>query len=106
MKPMLRALRGAWNARFATDSNAFLNMGAFLTLAGVVLGAVVGVILLSALAPTFFSAIADLSGTFQTADLNDTTANTIANSVFPLIIALGGLFAIAGLVFLAIKLKK
>lgn len=91
--------------KFANHEEGFLNLGAFLTLAGIVLAAVVGVILLSALAPTFFSALADLVGTFKTADVNDTTANTIANGIFPLLLALGGIFAIGGLAFAAYRMR-
>jgi hypothetical protein len=71
-----------------------------------VLGAVVSVLVLAALAPTFFTAIGDLAGAFESADVNSTVGNSIANSVFPIMISLAGVFAIAGLAFAAYKFRK
>ena len=83
-----------------------INIGFAITIAGVIVGAVVGLSVLSALAPTWFDSTSSLAENFSTADVGDTTANGIANDVFPLIIALLGVFAIAGLAFGVMKLRK
>lgn len=87
------------------DTAAAFNVGSSLTLASIVVIAVVSLIVLAALAPVYFSSIAGLSENFSTADLGDDTANSLANSIFPLIISLGGLFAIASLAFAAYKMR-
>ena len=91
---------------FKEADHAQINIGFAITIAGVIVGAVVGLAVLSALAPTWFDATGDLAENFSTADVGDTTANSIANDVFPLIIALLGVFAIAGLAFAVMKLRK
>jgi hypothetical protein len=83
-----------------------INISSAITVAGVIVGAVVGLSVLAALAPTWFDSVGDLGENFSTADVGDTTANDIANNVFPLIIGLLGVFAIAGLAFAAMKLRK
>lgn len=86
--------------------HANINIGSAITIAGVIVGAVVGLAVLSALAPTWFDATGDLAENFSSADVGDSTANQIANDVFPLIIALLGVFAVAGLAFGVMKLRK
>lgn len=88
------------------DSRAVFSVGAALTVAGIVLVSVITVLILAALSPTFFNATGDLAENFSTADVGDSTANDIANNVFPLIIALSGVFAIAGLAFLAFRMRS
>lgn len=83
-----------------------INITGALTIAGVIVGAVVGLAVLAALAPSWFDATADLSENFSTADVGDETANGIANNVFPLIIGLLGVFAIAGIAFAVMKIRK
>lgn len=82
------------------------SVGGALTVAGIIVGAVVGLAVLSALAPLWFDSASDLSENFSTADVGDDTANSIANDIFPLIIGLTAVFAIAGLAFAAMKLRK
>ena len=91
---------------FREDNWAQFSVSSALTVAGIVVVAAVTILVLAALAPTFFDATGDLSENFSTADVGDTTANNIANNVFPLIIALSGVFAIAGLAFLAFRLRR
>jgi hypothetical protein len=71
----------------------------------IIVGAVVGLIVLSTLFPTYSGAVANLSENVTTADWGNETANALG-PVFGLLIALGGLFAIIGLAFLAYKLKR
>lgn len=87
------------------DEAAQINIGAALTLVGVIIGAVVGIQVLAALAPTWFDATGDLSENFTNADVGDPQANALANGVFPFIIALVGVFAIVGLAFGVMKLR-
>lgn len=83
-----------------------INISSALTIVGVVIGAVVSLVVLAALAPTWFDATSDLVDNFTTADVGDATANSIANTVFPLVLGLLGVFALAGLAFAAMRLRK
>ena len=80
------------------------NMNRVLTVAFVVIGAVIGIQILAALAPTFFTAVADLNQEFNTADVNDTTANSIL-PIFPTLLGLAGVVAIVVLALAAFKLR-
>lgn len=100
-------LKGALRRdQFIADRGGQISVNSALTIAGVILGAVVSLNVLAALAPTWFTSTRSLTQNFTTADVGDATANNIANTVFPLIIALIGVFAIAGLAFLVMKLRK
>lgn len=118
MAPSLRAMNEARRQEamenptpgFGGDLNAQFNISSGLTIAGVILGAVVGLSVLAALAPTWFDSVGDLSENFTDADLDNdaatvSVAENIAQNVFPLIIGLLGVFAIAGLAFAAMKLR-
>lgn len=96
----------AENPFLATGEEAQFSVSGALTVAGIIVGAVVGLAVLSALAPLWFDSVGDLSENFSTADTGSETANGIANNIFPLIIGLTGVFAIAGLAFAAMKLRK
>jgi hypothetical protein len=89
--------------------NDAANLGAIgavaLGVASVIIGAVVSLILLSALFPSYSGAVGNLSENVSAADWGDDTANSIS-PVFGMLIALGGLFAIVGLAFVAYKLVK
>lgn len=89
--------------------NESANLGAIgavaLSVAAVIVGAVVSLILLSNLFPAYSGAVGNLSENMTTADWGDPTANSIAPT-FGMLIALGGLFAIVGLAFVAYKLRK
>lgn len=76
-----------------------------LTVAGVIIGAVVAIVLIATLYPTYGGAVANLTENVTATDLGDSTANSL-RPIFALIISLAGLFAIVGLVFLGMKLKK
>jgi hypothetical protein len=84
---------------------SFAGIGALaLTVAAVIVGAVVALILISTLFPTYAGAVKNLSQNVTTADFGNTTANSLG-PVFGLLISLGGLFAIVGLAFVAYHLK-
>lgn len=88
------------------DSANLANIGAFaLSIAAIIIGAVVALILLSTLFPTYSGSVKNLSSNVTTADWGNPTANALG-PVFGLLIALGGLFAIVGLAFAAYKLKQ
>lgn len=87
---------------FAMDARGFINMG---TITGILTTVVVGIVILlivAALAPTFITAVADLVNAVENTTFNNTTADSL-RSVFGLLIALGGLFAIVAFAFLAYK---
>lgn len=90
----------------AKDTEAALNLASGLTIVGVIIGAVVSIALLAALAPQYFSSLADIGAVFT--DPSTSTGNTDADALLPvfgLLVAFGGLFAIVGLVLLGIKLR-
>lgn len=76
-----------------------------LGIAAVVIGAVVAIVLIATLYPTYGGAVANLTENVTSTDLGDSTANSL-RPIFALIISLAGLFAIVGLVFLGMSLKK
>lgn len=95
-------------ARIMNDEAAVSlgSMGAVaLGVASLIIGAVVSLILLSALFPSYSGAVGNLSENVTTSDWGNDTANSIA-PVFGMLIALGGLFAIVGLGFAAYSLTK
>ena len=99
-------MEGSPNPRsLRADRHAQISIATAMTVAGLIVTAVVGLNVLAALAPTWFSSTSDLAENFSTADVGDTTANSIANDIFPMIIGLLGVFALAGLAFLAFKLR-
>lgn len=59
-----------------------------------ILGTVVNYLILGATVGLLISAIASVVSNFTIADFGDPTVNTIANTVFPLLIAFVGLFAV------------
>jgi hypothetical protein len=102
-KKMARRItqNGAWKH----DEAAVIELGPLLSTAAIIVGAVVAIILVAALLPTYLGAITDASDALE----NGTTGNDTADSLLPifgLLVAFGGLFAIVGLIFLAIRLKK
>lgn len=113
MAPSIRAMlahrREAVNANpvLRKDDAGSLSMTGGLTIVGVIIGAVVSIAILAALAPTYFSSLGDIGAVFT--DANTTTGNADADALLPvfgLLVAFGGLFAIVGLVLLGIKLKN
>lgn len=90
---------------FSMDARGFINMG---TITGILTTVVVGIVILlivAALAPTFITAVADLVNAVENTSFNNTTADSL-RSVFGLLIALGGLFAIVAFAFLAYRRRS
>lgn len=87
---------------------ALIDVGHALSLAVVVaviiVGAVVALQVLSSLFPTYSGAVKNLSSNMTTADWGNTTANSLG-PIFGLLISLAGIFAILGLVFIAVEVK-
>lgn len=79
--------------------------GAAFTIAAVIVGAVVALILISTLFPTYAGAAKNLTTNVTNADFGNATTNGLL-PVFALLISLGALFAIVGLAFLAYRLRK
>lgn len=98
------------NQKFQTleaDTHAELNINFGLTIIGVIIAAVVAIAIVAALFPTYMTSLASLGDTFN--DPNTTTGDATADTLLPifgLLIAFAGLFAIVGIVLLAVKLKK
>ncbi len=93
--------------QFAGDARAQLNVQSALGIAAGVITAVVAVVVVAALAPTYFTELASLTGTFN--DVNTTTGDTTADGLLPifgLLIAFGGLFAIVGLALVIVKVAR
>ena len=104
---MLAALPGVKNDPMGRDERGLINLGGVLGIAGIIIGAVVAIILIAALIPTYLGGVADVVDVFN--DANTTTGDATADSlltVFGLLVAFAGLFAIVGLVFLAVKLRR
>lgn len=76
----------------------------------VVLAVVVVVIVLANLAPTFFTNLGELVDVFESTAAENSTGNTVADNiktgVFPIIIALGGLFVIAGIALAVFAVRR
>lgn len=81
------------------------SLGGFaLSIVAVVIGAVVALVVIASLFPTYAGAVKNLSQNVTNADFGNATANSLL-SPFALLISLGGLFAIVGLAFLAYSIK-
>jgi hypothetical protein len=95
--------------RLAKNDEAAVSLShigaAALAVAAVIISAVVALILLSSLFPSYSGAVGNLSENVTNADWGDPTANSISPT-FGMLIALGGLFAIVGLAFVAYKLSR
>jgi mannose/fructose/N-acetylgalactosamine-specific phosphotransferase system component IID len=87
------------------DDRGLLSLGPVLAIVGVVLAVIIGILVLAALAPTFFQAVADITGALTDADLNNSLANTIAGIV-AILVPLALLFVFVALVFKFGHVKK
>lgn len=99
------AMRAGTLGQYVRDVRGELNIGKFLAIAVIVIGAVVGIKVLGALLPSYFSGLQSTVGTLSTA----TTGNTDANSLMPtfgLLAAFAGVFAIVGLVIFVVRVRK
>lgn len=91
--------------RVAMGTAAALNLNGVLVIVAVIIGAVVGLQVLAALLPTYFSGLQSAVGTLSTSTTGNTSANALM-STFGLLAAFAGVFAIVGLVLLVVKLRK
>lgn len=82
-----------------------LNLNKPLAVIGVVLAAVIGLLVLSALLPTLFSATASITENVTTGDVGNATANSLL-SVFGLVVPLVIIVGIIGLVILVARFKS
>lgn len=89
------------------DESGEISINFGLTIIGTIIGAVVAIAIVAALFPTYMGSLSDLGTAFN--DPNTTTGDATADTllpVFALLVAFGGLFAIVGIVLLAVKLHK
>lgn len=82
-----------------------LNLSKPLAIVGVVIAAVVGLSILSALLPTLFDSTAAITENVTTGDVGNDTANTLLG-VFGMVVPIVIILGIVGLVFLVAKFKK
>lgn len=110
LAPPAHSMRGRVQSQkeaFAKEESGILNVNFALGIVGVFIVAVVGMAVVAALMPTYFSSLSDVGNTFT--DANTTTGNTDADALLPifgLLVAFAGLFAIVGLVILVVRLKR
>lgn len=93
------------NQSFSKDEHANTLGNSFLFIALLIVGAVVGMKVLGALLPSYFSGLGDVVTTFDTA----TTGNADADEILPtfgLVAAFAGIAAVVGLVFVVVKLRR
>jgi len=84
---------------------AFVALTPIITIIGTVLLVIIVVLVLAALAPMFFTAVADLTGAFNTADTNSTIANTILG-ILAILVPLILVFGFIGLIVYATAFRK
>jgi hypothetical protein len=99
-----KARKNTMLAKFAEDHTGFVTLGPIMNIVGVILIVIISVLILAALAPTFFEAVGNLTAAFLNADLGSPLANTIAGIV-AILVPLALLFGFAFLVFRAAKFK-
>lgn len=87
-------------------ATSFSKIGTYaLGVASVIIAAVVGLVILATLFPTYGDSVNNLTENVTNQDWGNPTANALG-PVLGMVVALGGLFAIIGLVFAAYKLSK
>lgn len=94
-------------AGFGEADGGFLEASGLLAIVIVIIVAVVALALLSALSPTFLQSVAGIVNVFSSG--NYTTGDATADNVMPVfgtLIAFLGLFALVGLVFAAVQLRR
>lgn len=82
---------------------AMVSLGPVLSVVGIVLGAIISILVLAALAPDFFAAVGSIVENLSTADLGSPLANTIAG-IIAILVPLVLLFGFVALIFKASKL--
>lgn len=93
------------NQSFSSDTRGLVNLGAALGLVAIVVGVILAISVLAALAPTFFSSVKNLTTAFATPDTGSTLANTILG-VISFVIPLVLVFGFVGLIFVIAKKMK
>jgi hypothetical protein len=90
-----------------TDGSFSLNLNPVWVTLAIVLTAVISIVVLAALAPVYFDALASLVGVFTdpSTTTNDTTADALL-PVFGIILAIGGLAAIVMLAVAAYRIQR
>lgn len=91
--------------KWAKDTGGFVSLQPVLAIVGIVLSVILAVLILAALAPTFFTAVADLTGAFVNADTNSTLANTILG-IIAIIVPLVLIFGFIGLIIYAARFRR
>lgn len=87
---------------FRGDTNAFIQMATLWSLIAAVVTALILLLTLNLLAPDIFTAVADLTNTLATAELNSTLAEGIAE-VIALILPVGFIVAFIAVPFAAFE---
>lgn len=75
------------------------SLGGSLSMVWIIIGAVVSITILAALAPTFFTAIADLVGAVVNGETNSSVANVLL-AIFGLVLAVS---LVVGFIMLALR---
>lgn len=83
----------------AADTRAAAGLGSSLSMVWVIIGTVISITILAALAPTFFTAIADLVSAVTTGTTNSTVADALL-VIFGLVLAVS---LVVGFVMLALR---
>lgn len=91
--------------QFIRDPKGALNLNSALVIIAVVIGALVGLQVLAALLPSYFTSVQSVVGTLNTATVGNTSANSLMPT-FSLLAAFAAIFAIVGLVLLVVKFRK
>lgn len=86
---------------FARNMAAFVSLGPVLAIVGIVLGVIIAVLVIAALAPNFFNATGDITDAFTNSGLSG-TAGVIAGIV-AILIPLALLFALTTLVLKVVR---
>ena len=87
------------------NENASLNISSLLFIAVIVIGAVVGMSILAALLPSFFTSTQSVVGTLSSATVGNTGANSLMPT-FGLLAAFAAVFSIVGLIIYVVKVRK
>lgn len=103
----MRLLNFLRRRQLSNDEEAALSLTPVLITVGIIIGAVVGLAVLAALAPTYLSSVGDVAGTFN--DPNTTVGDDTADGLLPifgLMVSFAGLFAIVGIIIVAVRLRN
>jgi hypothetical protein len=93
------------NQQFQNDTRGLVNLGAALSLVAIIVGVILAISVLAALAPTFFGAVKNLTLAFASPDTGSSLADTILG-IIAFIIPLVLVFGLVGLVFYVARKMK